>query len=379
MNLRKDMSQSVTSVQTLAPDATQDKHDKDGTIDTKEDSGFSSGDSGNATAKANRNNSPTTKSANYIVSYKNTQAGSNNNLTLNSRISRKVRTQSAESMQSVVPDSASISKSSPLKLKRQLSALSLSLSRQKSQPTLDTPTEHVSEESEFDSMSYSSDASLSDMFACRGVNNRETVVQIGFDALSKSRGSFVCSPVSEGLMSSLRTSNSSPALASPVRLYPRALGSVLNLACPHNALYEERERKANDALLLKRQERRAREAGIVMLEEPVKELPLIPMQQVCEPTAVDLESPMESSQELTVTEDKPPLMKSTPSLEWVSDALRPACVLCGLLFNFIRRRHHCRLCLEVFCNNCSSKTVNQKRACLPCYETQSAAIVISEV
>jgi hypothetical protein len=375
MNLRKDMSPSMTSVQTLAPDATQEKDAKHGTIDAKEDSGFSSGDSGNATAKANRNNSPTTKSANYIVSYNNTQAGSNNSLTVNSRISRKVRTQSAESMQSVVPASASISKSSPIKLKRQLSALSLSLSRQKSQPTLDTPTEHVSEESEFESMSYSSDASLSDMFACRRVNNRETVVQIGFDALSKSRGSFVCSPVSEGLMSSLRPSNSSPALASPVRLYPRALGSVLNLACPHNALYEERERKANDALLLKRQERRAREAGIVMLEEPVKELPVIPI----EPTAVDLESPMESSQELTVTEEKPPLMKSTPSLEWVSDALRPACVLCGLLFSFIRRRHHCRLCLEVFCNNCSSKTVNQKRACLACYETQSAAIVISEV
>lgn len=39
---------------------------------------------------------------------------------------------------------------------------------------------------------------------------------------------------------------------------------------------------------------------------------------------------------------------------WVPDELVSVCTLCSLQFTFIRRKHHCRNCGQIFCNNCSS-------------------------
>jgi 1-phosphatidylinositol-3-phosphate 5-kinase len=35
---------------------------------------------------------------------------------------------------------------------------------------------------------------------------------------------------------------------------------------------------------------------------------------------------------------------------WMSDKNCSVCYDCGLPFHFWRRRHHCRLCGQIFCN-----------------------------
>lgn len=42
---------------------------------------------------------------------------------------------------------------------------------------------------------------------------------------------------------------------------------------------------------------------------------------------------------------------------WKSDASAPACDACAVLFGIFRRRHHCRRCGGVFCNNCAGTFV----------------------
>lgn len=50
-----------------------------------------------------------------------------------------------------------------------------------------------------------------------------------------------------------------------------------------------------------------------------------------------------------------------PALEFevqkVADSLRPTCAHCESLFTMSRRRHHCRLCGDVFCDTCSNHRV----------------------
>jgi len=40
-------------------------------------------------------------------------------------------------------------------------------------------------------------------------------------------------------------------------------------------------------------------------------------------------------------------------VSWSEDALVPSCPECGNQFGLMRRRHHCRLCGHVLCNDCS--------------------------
>jgi len=75
---------------------------------------------------------------------------------------------------------------------------------------------------------------------------------------------------------------------------------------------------------------------------------------------------------------------------WMPDQLCKTCYGCETQFNMFRRRHHCRLCGQVFCNPCSSffveiivgRTNNQVqqhpdvktiRTCKMCYEQVSAS------
>lgn len=37
---------------------------------------------------------------------------------------------------------------------------------------------------------------------------------------------------------------------------------------------------------------------------------------------------------------------------WIEDDQRPACHACQIPFSFFRRRHHCRVCGEIFCSEC---------------------------
>lgn len=60
---------------------------------------------------------------------------------------------------------------------------------------------------------------------------------------------------------------------------------------------------------------------------------------------------------------------------WVADRTVEACP-CGRVFNFITRKHHCRLCGNIFCHSCTcysiipsftnTKYVGKHRVCMPC-------------
>lgn len=62
---------------------------------------------------------------------------------------------------------------------------------------------------------------------------------------------------------------------------------------------------------------------------------------------------------------------------WVSDNTVSACRQCRRVFNVIRRRHHCRICGQIFCDKCSanrvvasnssSSRIAPVRACTACY------------
>lgn len=55
-----------------------------------------------------------------------------------------------------------------------------------------------------------------------------------------------------------------------------------------------------------------------------------------------------------VTPNSPVGLVALSSSEWVPDRTRKCCSNCGRTFNLITRRHHCRLCGEVVCGECSS-------------------------
>ena len=62
---------------------------------------------------------------------------------------------------------------------------------------------------------------------------------------------------------------------------------------------------------------------------------------------------------------------STP--QWRSDSARGLCGSCGAVFNWLRHKHHCRLCGELFCGGCSA----QNRV-LPAYLTATGPQINTE-
>jgi hypothetical protein len=64
---------------------------------------------------------------------------------------------------------------------------------------------------------------------------------------------------------------------------------------------------------------------------------------------------------------------------WMPDRFCKVCYGCEEAFTMYRRRHHCRMCGQIFCNNCSSFYIDGKmfnspglvRACKLCYEQQN--------
>lgn len=84
----------------------------------------------------------------------------------------------------------------------------------------------------------------------------------------------------------------------------------------------------------------------------------------------------------------PPPPTGPPSAEGIGEGIRPPnwipddqveCCMgrnCGAKFTFWKRRHHCRLCGNVFCGDCTEKrammpdvfgTKDPQRVCEPCY------------
>ena len=70
-----------------------------------------------------------------------------------------------------------------------------------------------------------------------------------------------------------------------------------------------------------------------------------------------------------------PVVITTPSHDssnalathWIPDDLRTHCTQCKSLFNWLRRRHHCRGCGDVFCADCTAYRVCQSRMCFKCF------------
>jgi len=66
-----------------------------------------------------------------------------------------------------------------------------------------------------------------------------------------------------------------------------------------------------------------------------------------------------------------------PRWNWVPDGERQTCSKCNAKFGVKRRRHHCRLCGEVFCGKCSSHKQYGKRCCDACnLKAEGAHVVI---
>jgi hypothetical protein len=60
---------------------------------------------------------------------------------------------------------------------------------------------------------------------------------------------------------------------------------------------------------------------------------------------------------------------------WVPDSERPRCHVCKVQFTLTLRRHHCRACGEVFCDNC---TKDREEVSVPATRPGSKPIVISD-
>ncbi|KAG9509861.1 Zinc finger FYVE domain-containing protein 9 [Fragariocoptes setiger] len=55
-----------------------------------------------------------------------------------------------------------------------------------------------------------------------------------------------------------------------------------------------------------------------------------------------------------ITSESSPIIRipGTHPPEWIPDSQAPTCMSCGVEFNLIKRRHHCRACGLIFCSSC---------------------------
>lgn len=63
---------------------------------------------------------------------------------------------------------------------------------------------------------------------------------------------------------------------------------------------------------------------------------------------------------------------------WKDDTVAQQCQYCGSLFSMAQRRHHCRMCFDIFCYSCCSQSIElalcpgaplrQQRVCCQCYQ-----------
>ncbi|KAE9548052.1 hypothetical protein FO519_008735, partial [Halicephalobus sp. NKZ332] len=92
--------------------------------------------------------------------------------------------------------------------------------------------------------------------------------------------------------------------------------------------------------------------------------------QETEQALVDL-GPQLSHSKLQIVMMKEQLL---PASEWVKDSDVTHCLSCNAEFTVTLRKHHCRRCGQIFCDQCSSNKVNlpshakQVRVCLPCFD-----------
>ena len=54
---------------------------------------------------------------------------------------------------------------------------------------------------------------------------------------------------------------------------------------------------------------------------------------------------------------------------WIPDSHHKACMECQKPFTFSKRRHHCRYCSRLLCNDCTRLKLRKLRACNRCFQT----------
>ena len=92
------------------------------------------------------------------------------------------------------------------------------------------------------------------------------------------------------------------------------------------------------------------------------------------PAALDDASPFRRPQRAAALSARAP--------RWVPDEFARACASCGRDFGLLRRRHHCRGCGEVFCDECSRARLalphlgfdEPVRACATCAAARAVAL-----
>ena len=60
---------------------------------------------------------------------------------------------------------------------------------------------------------------------------------------------------------------------------------------------------------------------------------------------------------IKIDENSCKVNKETKKNFWVSDSSATNCFDCENQFSTLLRMHHCRICGNIFCNNCSSKQI----------------------
>jgi hypothetical protein len=66
---------------------------------------------------------------------------------------------------------------------------------------------------------------------------------------------------------------------------------------------------------------------------------------------------------LILISDSPEVLGPPTRSHWKPDSEVKACAACHRPFTFINRRHHCRRCGDIFCNQCASYTFRLDRNC----------------
>jgi len=70
------------------------------------------------------------------------------------------------------------------------------------------------------------------------------------------------------------------------------------------------------------------------------------------------------------------LLAATTPPPWIPDSQAKSCYACGSVFSILNRRHHCRHCGQIFCNDCTTHRIaierlglndNTNRVCEECY------------
>lgn len=55
---------------------------------------------------------------------------------------------------------------------------------------------------------------------------------------------------------------------------------------------------------------------------------------------------------------------------WFDDSVSASCLICNEAFSMTLRKHHCRFCYRLVCGRCSSRTINDARACEECFRVK---------